>query len=113
RKYSQKPKKEPRFAFKTRSKVDHLEDDFRWRKYGQKVVKNSPTPGAITAAPLRLNTKEFQLPLLRSYFESPLLDFARSVAPQNLLVTSDLTVSIEDNNQSVETAIRDYELCRT
>ncbi|RRT37236.1 hypothetical protein B296_00031871, partial [Ensete ventricosum] len=53
RKYSQKPKKEPRFAFKTRSEVDHLEDDFRWRKYGQKVVKNSPTPGAITAAPLR------------------------------------------------------------
>ncbi|RRT37235.1 hypothetical protein B296_00031870 [Ensete ventricosum] len=47
-----------------------------------------------------VNTKEFQLPLLRSYFESPLLDFARSVAPQNLLVTSDLTVSIEDNNQS-------------
>ncbi|CAL9074845.1 unnamed protein product [Musa textilis] len=40
----QKRQREPRFAFKTRSEVDHLEDGYRWRKYGQKAVKNSPYP---------------------------------------------------------------------
>ncbi|KAL3338004.1 hypothetical protein AABB24_030263 [Solanum stoloniferum] len=40
----QKGKKEPRFAFMTKTEVDHLDDGFRWRKYGQKAVKNSPFP---------------------------------------------------------------------
>ncbi|CAI9278438.1 unnamed protein product [Lactuca saligna] len=40
------PKKirQPRFAFMTKSEIDHLEDGYRWRKYGQKAVKNSPYP---------------------------------------------------------------------
>lgn len=41
---SQKKQKEPRFAFMTKSEVDFLEDGYRWRKYGQKAVKNSPFP---------------------------------------------------------------------
>ncbi|KAI3467264.1 hypothetical protein Pfo_023927 [Paulownia fortunei] len=36
--------RQPRFAFVTKSEVDHLEDGYRWRKYGQKAVKNSPFP---------------------------------------------------------------------
>ncbi|KAG1371376.1 WRKY domain-containing protein [Cocos nucifera] len=40
----QKRQSEPRFAFMTKSEVDHLEDGYRWRKYGQKAVKNSPFP---------------------------------------------------------------------
>ncbi|KAL6969711.1 WRKY transcription factor [Sarracenia purpurea var. burkii] len=28
----------------TKSEVDHLQDGYRWRKYGQKAVKNSPFP---------------------------------------------------------------------
>nr|QIN97352.1 WRKY15 transcription factor [Isatis tinctoria] len=28
----------------TKTEVDHLEDGYRWRKYGQKAVKNSPYP---------------------------------------------------------------------
>ncbi|RRT49607.1 hypothetical protein B296_00033733 [Ensete ventricosum] len=43
-----------------------------------------------------------------SHLESPLLDFARSFTSQNLLVISNLTVSIEGRNQSVETTIRDF-----
>ncbi|KAJ0979954.1 hypothetical protein J5N97_015428 [Dioscorea zingiberensis] len=39
-----KRKREPRFAFMTKSEIDHLEDGYRWRKYGQKAVKNSPYP---------------------------------------------------------------------
>ncbi|CAL5357760.1 hypothetical protein CsSME_00047491 [Camellia sinensis var. sinensis] len=39
-----KKQREPRFAFMTKSEVDHLEDGYRWRKYGQKAVKNSPFP---------------------------------------------------------------------
>ncbi|KAK2968326.1 hypothetical protein RJ640_021715 [Escallonia rubra] len=46
KKTSEKKKKErePKFAFMTKSEVDHLEDGYRWRKYGQKAVKNSPFP---------------------------------------------------------------------
>ncbi|KAK4755615.1 hypothetical protein SAY87_009372 [Trapa incisa] len=43
-KKNQKKQKEPRFAFVTKSEVDHLDDGYRWRKYGQKAVKNSPYP---------------------------------------------------------------------
>ncbi|XP_022953246.1 probable WRKY transcription factor 23 [Cucurbita moschata] len=39
-----KKDQEPRFAFMTKSEVDHLEDGYRWRKYGQKAVKNNPYP---------------------------------------------------------------------
>ncbi|GFY96742.1 WRKY DNA-binding protein 50 [Actinidia rufa] len=31
-------------AFKTKSEVEILEDGFKWRKYGKKMVKNSPNP---------------------------------------------------------------------
>nr|CAD1834040.1 unnamed protein product [Ananas comosus var. bracteatus] len=34
----------PRFAFQTRSANDILDDGYRWRKYGQKAVKNSACP---------------------------------------------------------------------
>ncbi|CAA0824921.1 Probable WRKY transcription factor 23 [Striga hermonthica] len=44
KKTSHKRQREPRFAFMTKSEVDHLEDGYRWRKYGQKAVKNSPFP---------------------------------------------------------------------
>ncbi|XP_028781866.1 WRKY transcription factor 23-like [Neltuma alba] len=44
KKTSQKKQREPRFAFMTKSEVDHLDDGYRWRKYGQKAVKNSPFP---------------------------------------------------------------------
>ncbi|KAL2535220.1 putative WRKY transcription factor 23 [Forsythia ovata] len=44
KKTSQKRQREPRFAFMTKSEVDHLEDGYRWRKYGQKAVKNSAFP---------------------------------------------------------------------
>ncbi|KAJ8573681.1 hypothetical protein K7X08_010192 [Anisodus acutangulus] len=44
KKRSEKKQREPRFAFMTKSEVDFLEDGYRWRKYGQKAVKNSPFP---------------------------------------------------------------------
>ncbi|XP_010258120.1 PREDICTED: probable WRKY transcription factor 57 [Nelumbo nucifera] len=44
RKKGQKRTRQPRFAFMTKSEIDHLEDGYRWRKYGQKAVKNSPFP---------------------------------------------------------------------
>ncbi|KAL0297191.1 UNVERIFIED_CONTAM: putative WRKY transcription factor 50 [Sesamum radiatum] len=31
-------------AFKTKSEVEVLDDGFKWRKYGKKMVKNSPNP---------------------------------------------------------------------
>lgn len=34
----------PRFAFQTRSQIDILDDGYRWRKYGQKAVKNNKFP---------------------------------------------------------------------
>ncbi|XP_028229737.1 probable WRKY transcription factor 13 isoform X3 [Glycine soja] len=38
--------REPRFCFKTMSDVDVLDDGYKWRKYGQKVVKNTQHPSA-------------------------------------------------------------------
>ncbi|KAJ3669812.1 hypothetical protein LUZ60_010136 [Juncus effusus] len=43
-KRGQKRTRQARFAFMTKSEIDHLEDGYRWRKYGQKAVKNSPFP---------------------------------------------------------------------
>lgn len=34
----------PRVAFHTRSGVDVLDDGYKWRKYGQKAVKNTTHP---------------------------------------------------------------------
>lgn len=39
-----KTEKGPRYAFKTRSETDVLEDGYKWRKYGRKLVKSSPHP---------------------------------------------------------------------
>lgn len=36
--------RKPRHAFQTRSHVDILDDGYRWRKYGQKAVKNNKFP---------------------------------------------------------------------
>lgn len=43
-KKGEKRRREERFAFMTKSEIDYLEDGYRWRKYGQKSVKNSPFP---------------------------------------------------------------------
>ncbi|KAJ8494082.1 hypothetical protein OPV22_015803 [Ensete ventricosum] len=44
RREGERRQREPRIAFMTKSEVDQLEDGYRWRKYGQKAVKNSPYP---------------------------------------------------------------------
>ncbi|KAJ6414743.1 hypothetical protein OIU84_003705, partial [Salix udensis] len=36
--------RKPKYAFQTRSRVDILDDGYRWRKYGQKAVKNNKFP---------------------------------------------------------------------
>ncbi|GMJ08140.1 WRKY DNA-binding protein 3 [Hibiscus trionum] len=41
---SHKTVTESRIIVQTRSKVDLLDDGYRWRKYGQKVVKGNPYP---------------------------------------------------------------------
>ncbi|XP_022740913.1 probable WRKY transcription factor 75 [Durio zibethinus] len=43
-KKNEKKIRKPRFAFQTRSQVDILDDGYRWRKYGQKAVKNNKFP---------------------------------------------------------------------
>ncbi|GFP98995.1 probable WRKY transcription factor 45 [Phtheirospermum japonicum] len=43
-KKGEKKARNPRFAFQTRSRVDILDDGYRWRKYGQKKVKNNNFP---------------------------------------------------------------------
>ncbi|KAJ0973636.1 hypothetical protein J5N97_015601 [Dioscorea zingiberensis] len=41
---SGKVNREPRVVVQTVSEVDILDDGYRWRKYGQKVVKGNPNP---------------------------------------------------------------------
>lgn len=38
------PSKEPRVVVQTLSEIDILDDGYRWRKYGQKVVKGNSNP---------------------------------------------------------------------
>ncbi|KAI8013215.1 putative WRKY transcription factor 50 [Camellia lanceoleosa] len=33
-----------RIAFRTKSDIEIMDDGFKWRKYGKKMVKNSPNP---------------------------------------------------------------------
>ncbi|KAL0395800.1 UNVERIFIED_CONTAM: putative WRKY transcription factor 75 [Sesamum calycinum] len=47
----EKKNRKPRFAFHTRSQVDILDDGYRWRKYGQKAVKNNKFPRINKALP--------------------------------------------------------------
>lgn len=47
KKNGEKKIRKPRFAFQTRSQVDILDDGYRWRKYGQKAVKNNKFPRYI------------------------------------------------------------------
>ncbi|WVZ74394.1 hypothetical protein U9M48_022578 [Paspalum notatum var. saurae] len=54
--------REPRFCFQTRSDVDVLDDGYKWRKYGQKVVKNSLHPrlsGSYLSHHRRLQRSQF------------------------------------------------------
>ncbi|KAF8390669.1 hypothetical protein HHK36_025196 [Tetracentron sinense] len=44
KKKAEKKIRKPRYAFQTRSQVDILDDGYRWRKYGQKAVKNNKYP---------------------------------------------------------------------
>lgn len=44
KKKGEKKIRKPRYAFQTRSQVDILDDGYRWRKYGQKAVKNNKFP---------------------------------------------------------------------
>ncbi|CAN0925075.1 Probable WRKY transcription factor 75 [Linum grandiflorum] len=41
---TKKKVKKPKYAFQTKSQVDILDDGYRWRKYGQKAVKNNKFP---------------------------------------------------------------------
>ncbi|KAJ4830157.1 hypothetical protein Tsubulata_042907 [Turnera subulata] len=38
------PTSKEKFAFKTESAVEILDDGYKWRKYGKKMVKNTPYP---------------------------------------------------------------------
>lgn len=51
KKKGEKKEREARVAFMTKSEIDHLEDGYRWRKYGQKAVKDSPYP-RFTSSPV-------------------------------------------------------------
>ncbi|KAL5581392.1 hypothetical protein UlMin_013834 [Ulmus minor] len=44
KKKGEKKVKKHKYAFQTRSQVDILDDGYRWRKYGQKAVKNNKFP---------------------------------------------------------------------
>ena len=33
-----------RVAFITKSEIEIMDDGYKWRKYGKKMVKNSPNP---------------------------------------------------------------------
>lgn len=48
--YGDEETKKHKIAFQTRSQVDVLDDGYRWRKYGQKTVKNSNFPRLVSSS---------------------------------------------------------------
>jgi len=58
--------REPRFCFKTLSDVDVLDDGYKWRKYGQKVVKNTLHPRYIYIYNPTRNPNQFKFTLVPS-----------------------------------------------
>lgn len=51
--------REPRIVVQTTSEVDILDDGYRWRKYGQKVVKGNPNPRSVPFLYQETNQVEF------------------------------------------------------
>lgn len=42
-----RPERKEKVAFRTMTEIEILDDGFKWRKYGKKMVKNSPNPRYI------------------------------------------------------------------
>ncbi|XP_022880985.1 probable WRKY transcription factor 56 [Olea europaea var. sylvestris] len=55
----EKKSRKPKYAFQTRSQVDVLDDGYRWRKYGQKAVKNNRFPRSIASSSSHLISVTF------------------------------------------------------
>ena len=51
-----KPSGEPRIVVQTVSEVDIVNDGYRWRKYGQKLVKGDTNPRYVTNFHSQLQT---------------------------------------------------------
>ncbi|KAJ6929476.1 WRKY transcription factor [Populus alba x Populus x berolinensis] len=61
--------REPRFCFKTLSDVDVLDDGYKWRKYGQKVVKeHTSIPVKFAANCIQTGEKFLRFFEPRSYY---------------------------------------------
>ena len=63
--------REPRYAIKTRSEVDIMEDGYKWRKYGQKPVKSSPHPrycGLNLTEIVRFTSKSYITRVIRKFY---------------------------------------------
>lgn len=41
---SERKEVKDKVAFRTLSQIEILDDGYKWRKYGKKMVKNSPNP---------------------------------------------------------------------
>ena len=61
--------REPRVVVQTTSDVDILDDGYRWRKYGQKVVKGNPHPRYAPEDEVSLHSR-FRLALVFGKFDS-------------------------------------------
>ena len=70
---SHKTVTEPRIIVQTRSEVDLLDDGYRWRKYGQKVVKGNPHPRFVY---ILVFNSENDMPQHRITYRKPVFSFS-------------------------------------
>lgn len=76
-----KPIREPRVVVQTVSEVDILDDGYRWRKYGQKVVRGNPNPRYVKHC-VASNAKCLKFMVVKRLFYGPKkINTFRGVSP--------------------------------
>ncbi|GAB4825272.1 hypothetical protein Ancab_008145 [Ancistrocladus abbreviatus] len=107
-----KPSNEPRIVVETVSAVDIVNDGYRWRKYGQKLVKGNRNPRSYyrcsnTGCPVKKHVERAShdsTVVITTYegqhdHDMPL---GRTVLPQNVLTTVGAMLSSVDKSKSEE-----------
>lgn len=90
----------PRFAFQTKSEEDILDDGFRWRKYGQKSVKDSNFPRLVISVIIFFSPLLIYLLYLPCMYVMSIRTFFVKCSPHSLMHLGIKSVAKNGSEQS-------------